>query len=117
MDLYVSPHPARSTSLFNSSSIFKDVRSFDGDSFALAIFGTTTSAVFEDKYSGLLKAVFLPTSSKLLTSGPGALVFSSFLELEEIIERDKSQPILSDSVTRSSDFFRWVNLLGRIKGI
>jgi hypothetical protein len=117
IDLYVSPHPAKSTFSFDSFKIFKDVRLFDGDSFALAIFGTTTSAVLEDKYSGLLKAVFLPTSSKLISSIPGAVVFSSFSELEQIIEGDEFAPSISDSVTRSPDFFRWVNLLGRVKEI
>ncbi len=117
IDLYVSPHPAKTTFSFDSFKIFKDVRSLDEDSFAFAVFGTTTSAVLEDKYSGLLKAVFLPTSSKLLSSAPGAVFFSSFSELQEIIEGDEFAPILSDSVIRSPDFFRWVNLLGRVKEI
>ena len=116
IDLYVSPHPAKSTFSSDLFEIFKDVRSFDENSFALAIFGSTTSAVLDDKYSQLLKVVFIPTSSKQFSSAPGAFVFSSFSELEEIMEEVEFVPSLSDSVTRSSDFFRWASLLGRIKG-
>ena len=116
IDLYVSPHPAKPTFSFELFEMFKDARSSDENSFALAIFGSTTSAVLDDKYSQLLKAVFLPTSSKQYSSVPGVFVFSSFSELGELLEEVKFVPSLSDSVTRSSDFFRWASLLGRIKG-
>ena len=117
IDLYISPHPAKTTFSTESVEVFKDVRSFNENSFALAIFGSTTSAVLEDKYSRLLKAVFLPASSRQFSSAPGAFVFSSFSELEKIMEGVEFVPSLSNSVIRSSDFSRWANLLGRVKEI
>jgi hypothetical protein len=117
IDLFVSPHPAKSTISSDFFEMFKDIRSSHENSFALAIFGSTTSALLEDKYSRLLKAVFLPTSSKQFSSTPGSFAFSSFSELESVMAGVEFVPSLSDSVTRSSDFSRWANLLGRVKEI